>query len=303
MSIRLDGRVAIVTGSGGGLGREHALLLGRLGAKVVVNDLGVAVDGTGGTGAAADRVVAEIRALGGEAVANCDSVSDPASAQRIVDAALHAFGRVDLLINNAGILRDRSFGKMTAEDFEEVVRVHLLGTFYVTKAAWPLMVQQKYGRIVFTTSTAATNGNFGQANYSAAKLGVVGMMNSLALEGPKNNVLVNAIAPGAMTRMTEGVEQGPLTEYLRADLVSPAVAWLCSARCREAGMIIAAMGGFYARIHYFEGAGVQFDPTFPVTVDAFDEAFGRIGDLSEARPVRPGALGDLEARLKAMGRL
>jgi NAD(P)-dependent dehydrogenase (short-subunit alcohol dehydrogenase family) len=303
MPVNLSGRVALITGSGAGLGRQHALLFAKLGATVIVNDLGSAVNGTGASSSAANAVVAEIVAAGGEAVANYDSVADPAAAKRMVDLAVERFGRLDILVNNAGILRDKSFAKMTAADFEEVIKVHLLGAFYVTNAAWPLMLGQQYGRIVMTTSAAGTNGNFGQSNYAAAKLGLVGMMNCLALEGKRHNVLVNAISPGALTRMTEAVAPDGIGRYLRPDLVSPAVAWLCSERCTESGTIVSAMAGFYSRVAYFEGAGVQFDPVEPVTVDAFDEAYDRIVALDAAKPVAPGPLGDLEPRLKALGRL
>jgi NAD(P)-dependent dehydrogenase (short-subunit alcohol dehydrogenase family) len=303
MPVNLSGRVALITGSGSGLGREHALLFAKLGAAVIVNDLGSSVNGGGSSSAAADQVVAEIVAGGGDAVANYDSVADPAGAKRMVELAVERYGRLDILVNNAGILRDRSFAKMTASDFEEVIKVHLLGAFYVTSAAWPKMVAQEYGRVVMTTSAAGINGNFGQSNYGAAKLGLVGMMNCLALEGKRYNVLVNAISPGALTRMTEAVAPGGIATYLRADLVSPAVAWLCSERCRESGIILSAMAGFYSRVAAFEGAGVQFDPVEPVTVEAFDAAYDRIATLDGAKPVQPGPLGELEPRLKALGRL
>ena len=226
MAVRLDGRVALVTGAGGGLGRRHALTLAGLGAKVVVNDVGGTVHGGNGDAAPADRVVAEIEALGGEAVAHHASIADPAGAQSLVELAVERFGSVDVLVNNAGILRDKTFAKITLEDFEAVLAVHLMGTVYCTHAAWPVMLEQGYGRVVVTTSGSATNGNFGQSNYAAAKLGVVGLMNVLALEGVRKGVLINAIAPGAATRMTTDLIPGEIRDYLAPGLVSPVVAYL-----------------------------------------------------------------------------
>lgn len=303
MTIRLDDRVAVITGAGAGLGREYALLFAQLGAKVIVNDLGASVTGAGESHSAADEVVDQIRASGGAAVANYDNVAHPESAENIIRTAIKAFGRLDILVNNAGILRDSSFAKMTAANFDDVLRVHLYGAFYLTNAAWKLMTEQKYGRIIHTTSPAGTNGNFGQANYGAAKLGLVGMMNCLALEGRKNNVLINAIAPGALTRMTENAPLGDLAQYLRPDLVAPAVAWLASEKCQDTGTIISAVGGFFARVQYFEAQGVQFDPRDRVTVEMFDEAYAQISNLEGAAPVKPGPIGDLIPRLVAMGRL
>lgn len=303
MDVNLKDRVAIITGAGNGLGREYALLFGRLGAKVVVNDLGASLHGEGESGSAAEAVVEEIKAAGGQAVSSFANVADPAHAQNIVQAAIDAYGRVDILVNNAGILRDSSFPKMTLKNFEDVLAVHLKGAYHLTHAAWSHMVAQKYGRVIFTTSPAGTNGNFGQANYAAAKLGLVGMMNCLALEGRKHNVLVNAISPSALTRMTETVPMGALSQWLRADLVSPAVAWLASDRCNDTAMIISAGGGFFAQHRIFETPGVQFDPAEPVTIDMFDKAYQRIVDLEGAQPVKPGPLGDLIPRLIAMGRL
>lgn len=303
MSTRLDNRVAVITGAGTGLGRSHALLFAQLGAKVVVNDLGASVDGRDeGRSAAADGVVDEIRKQGGIAVASHDSVADEAGAQRIVKTAFKEFGRLDILVNNAGILRDKSFAKMETQDFLAVLAVHLHGGFHVCKAAWPYLLEQKYGRIVMTTSPSAY-GNFGQSNYAAAKLGLVGMMNCLALEGGRHNVLVNAISPGAVTRMTESVTPAHLLKYLRPELVSPAVAWLASEACHVSGHIIAASAGGFSRAHVFETRAVQFDPEQEITVDMFDAAFSRVADLSSAVPVHPGPLGDVEQRLRSVGRL
>jgi len=303
MSLLLNDRVAIVTGAGAGLGREHALLLAARGAKVVVNDLGGAVDGRGGGQAAADKVVAEIKARGGGAVANYDSVADAKSAQNIVDTAVKTVGRLDILVNNAGILRDKSFAKMDLADYQTVMQVHLMGAVYCTHAAWPIMNQQKYGRIVMTTSVAGTNGNFGQTNYGAAKMAVLGLMHCLAIEGRKNNILVNAISPGAVTRMTEAMIPGPVAKYEGPELVSPAVAWLCSEKCAETATIIAASAGGFSRVQFFQTKGVQFDPAEPVTVEMFDQAYAAIGDLSATAPSPLGFLSDAEARLKAIGRL
>jgi NAD(P)-dependent dehydrogenase (short-subunit alcohol dehydrogenase family) len=303
MGVSLKERVAIVTGAGGGLGRAHALELARLGAKVVVNDPGRGVDGSGDDRSAAQKVVDEIVSAGGVAVANHDSVSEFASAQRIVAVALEKFGRIDALVNNAGILRDKSFVKMDMADFEKVVAVHFMGTVYCTKAAWGPMTEQKFGRIVVTTSSAGIAGGFGQANYGAAKMAVLGFMNCLALEGAKNNILINAISPAATTRMTEALVSPELGKYMRPDLISPAVAWLCSESCKESGLIVSAIAGYFARVHAFETQGVQFDPTSPVTPDMVCEAFADFGRLDRAVAAQPGPLGDLEGRLKTLGLL
>jgi NAD(P)-dependent dehydrogenase (short-subunit alcohol dehydrogenase family) len=302
MTIRFDNRVAIVTGSGAGLGRQHALLLASRGAKVVVNDPGGAVDGSGGAHAVADHVVAEIKAAGGEAVASYDSVADEKSAQRIVDTAINAYGRLDILVNNAGILRDKSFNNLGMDDFELVVQVHLMGTVYCTKAAWPIMRAQKYGRVVVTTSGSGTVGNFGQSNYGAAKMGVAGLINCLRFEGAKYNILCNAISPSALTRMTESLLPPDMAQYMKPELVSPAVAWLCSEECDANGEIIAATAGGYARVQYFVTEGVQFDPLEPVTIEMVQGALGKIRDLSTAKPYM-GLMGNVEQNLRAMGRI
>ena len=301
MSVRLDGRVALVTGAGSGLGREHALTLAQLGAKVVVNDLGANVHGENGDPAPADRVVAEIRAAGGEAVAHHDSIAEPEGARGLVELALERFGTVDVLVNNAGILRDRTFAKMSLEDFEAVLRVHLLGTVFCTHAAWPVMTANGYGRIVVTTSGSATNGNFGQANYAAAKLGVVGLMNVLALEGVRKGVLINAIAPGAATRMTTELIPSEIREYLAPGLVSPVVAYLSSESCTDTGCIIWSVAGKVARVFYAESPGVQFDPGEPLHADDVEAAWPRIMDLDGAEPAAPGPIGDAVQRLARMG--
>lgn len=241
-----EDRVAIVTGAGGGLGREHALLLASRGAAVVVNDLGGSVDGEGANVSAADAVVAEIEAAGGVAVAEHSSVSDPAGAAAIVQKALDSYGRLDIVINNAGILRDKSFANMDASLLHPVLDVHLRGAFYVTRPAFAHMKEQGYGRILFTTSGSGVMGNFGQANYGAAKMGLVGLMNVLKVEGAKYGIKVNSMAPIAHTRMTEGLFGG-IVEMFSAGQVSPAAAYLVSEECELTGEIWSVGGGSVSR--------------------------------------------------------
>jgi NAD(P)-dependent dehydrogenase (short-subunit alcohol dehydrogenase family) len=286
MSIDFKGKVAIVTGAGAGLGRIHALELARRGAKVVVNDLGSSVDGSGGSSAAAQAVVEEIKAAGGEAIANGASVSDRKGAESIVADAVKAFGTVDILINNAGILRDKSFSKMTLEDFELIVSVHLLGSVYVTKAAWPVMIEKGYGRIVMTTSSSGLYGNFGQTNYGAAKLGVIGLMNTLKIEGEKKNIRINAIAPIAATRMTEGL--GIPEEFfkkLKPELVTPAVIYLCSENA-PTGTIIEAGAGHYSKVAILEAPGAKLGDS--VTAEDIEANFAKITDMTGAQEFRGG---------------
>jgi NAD(P)-dependent dehydrogenase (short-subunit alcohol dehydrogenase family) len=301
MAVRLDGRVALVTGAGGGLGREHALTLARLGAKVVVNDVGATVHGEDGSHRPADRVVGEIRAAGGEAAAHYESIAEPEGARSLVDLALERYGTVDVLVNNAGILRDKTFAKMSLEDFEAVLQVHVMGTVFCTHAVWPVMTANGYGRVVVTTSGSATNGNFGQANYAAAKLGVVGLMNVLALEGVRKGVLINAIAPGAATRMTTELIPGEIRDYLAPGLVSPVVAYLCSESCTDTGCIIWSVAGKVARVFYAETAGIQFDPSEALDPDDVEAAWPRIVDVDGAQPAAPGPIGDAVQRLARMG--
>ncbi len=255
-----DGKVAIITGAGGGLGEQHALMLADLGAKVVVNDLGGAVDGTG-QGDAADRVVEAIRANGGTAVANKDSVSDREGAKRIVETAVDTFGTVDILINNAGILRDRTFKKMTLDEWDLVINVHLNGTAYVTWHAWPIMYEKNYGRILFTSSVSGIFGSFGQSNYGAAKMGMVGLMNNLAREGASHNVHVNCLSPGASTRMIASIPGRDIdpdnpdpAQHPR--LVSPAALFLVSDDAPN-GRIIQAAGGRFASDAVFSNRDVN----------------------------------------------
>jgi NAD(P)-dependent dehydrogenase (short-subunit alcohol dehydrogenase family) len=253
--IRFDGKVAIVTGAGGGLGRQHALELARRGAKVVVNDLGGSMDGSGGSSAAADAVVAEIKAFGGEAIANGSSVTDDAGVALMVKHAMDAWGRIDVLIANAGILRDKSFAKMEMSDFELVVNVHLMGTVKPTKAVWEIMREQNYGRIVVTTSSSGMYGNFGQANYGAAKLGIIGFMNTIKLEGQKNNIHINAISPVAATRMTENLMPPAVLEKLKPEYVTPGVVYLASEEA-PTGAILTAGAGAFAMTRLYETEGV-----------------------------------------------
>lgn len=281
MTFRFDGRVAVVTGAGGGIGRAHALLLASRGAKVVVNDLARA-DTTRGVDSAADRVVAEIQAAGGEAVASYSSVSEPDSAKEIIETALTAFGGVHIVVNNAGILRDRSFAKMTFEDFDLVLRVHLQGTAYVTKAAWPYLVEQKFGRVVLTSSASGLAGSYGQANYGAAKAGMIGLMNNLKNEGAKSGVLINAVTPVAATQMTEGLLPREMADIISPDHIAPAVAWLCSDACNVTGQNISAGGSHYASIHVVKTRGVVLDPRQPATIEAFAAARDAIFELEGA---------------------
>lgn len=258
--IVFDNRVAIVTGAGGGLGRTYALELARRGARVVVNDLGGAVDGSGKGTMAADGVVEEIVAAGGEAVANYDSVATPQSGAAIVAAALEAFDTVDVVINNAGILRDKSFTKMEIDEVQAVLDVHLRGAFHVTQPAFRVMKEKGYGRLVFTSSAAGIFGNFGQANYGAAKMGLVGLSNVLAIEGAKYDIRSNVVAPIARTRMTEEL-LGPLAEMVDPNQVTPLVVYLASEACEFTHQVFTAGGGRYGRIFvgvnqgWFAGTG------------------------------------------------
>ena len=284
MNIRYDNRVAIVTGAGSGLGRSHALFLASRGAKVVVNDLGGAVDGSGSSLTPAQQVVAEIQAAGGTAIANADSVASPEGAQRMVQAALDQWGRVDILVNNAGILRDRTILKMTPQDFDAVVAVHLAGSAYCTMAAWPHMKEANFGRIVMTTSAAGLFGNFGQANYAAAKLGIVGLMNALKHEGAKYDIRVNTVAPIALTRMTEDLIAGDVKPRLKPEYVSSMVAWFCAAENQATGDIVEVGAGYYARVQIVEGEGVLLGKGQVPTPEEVRDNYARICDMSGAKP-------------------
>lgn len=279
--IRFDGKVAIVTGAGGGLGRQHALELARRGAKVVVNDLGGSMDGSGGSSAAADAVVAEIKAFGGEAIANGSSVTDDAGVAHMVKQAMDQWGRIDILIANAGILRDKSFSKMTIEDFELVLNVHLMGTMKPTKAVWEIMKTQNYGRIVVTTSSSGLYGNFGQSNYGAAKLGIIGFMNTIKLEGQKNNIHINAISPVAATRMTEGLMPPEVLEKLKPEYVTPGVVYLVSEEA-PTGAILTAGAGAFALSKIVETEGVYLGEG-GLSVEEVRDNWAKITDDSQAK--------------------
>jgi NAD(P)-dependent dehydrogenase (short-subunit alcohol dehydrogenase family) len=266
-----DGKVAVITGAGGGLGRSHALELARRGALVVVNDLGGSKDGTGSDASAAQVVVDEIKAAGGEAVANHDSVSTPEGGKAIIQTALDTFERVDIVINNAGILRDTSFKNMSATQLEPVLDVHLKGAFYVTQPAWEHMRNQGYGRIVNTSSAAGIFGNFGQTNYGAAKMGLVGLTRVLAIEGAKYNIKANAIAPVAKTRMTEDI-LGPLADKMSPETVTPVVTFLAHEDCPVTGEVYSVGGGRVARIFVGVTPGVTDPELTPESVrDQFEK--------------------------------
>ncbi|MEY2432147.1 MAG: hypothetical protein QOC92_1872 [Acidimicrobiaceae bacterium] len=267
----LDGKVAIITGAGGGLGRSHALELAKRGALIVVNDLGGSMDGEGGSHTAAQKVVDEIKAAGGEAVPNYDSVATPEGGESIVQTAIDAFGRVDIIINNAGILRDASFKNMTKEMLEPIIDVHLKGAFYVTRPAWQLMRDQGYGRIVNTSSGAGVFGNFGQTNYGAAKMGLVGFTRVLAVEGAKNNIKANAIAPVAKTRMTEEL-LGAVADKLAPEFVTPVVTYLVHESCPVSGEVYSVGGGRVARVFIGVTPGYTDPELTPESVrDHFDQ--------------------------------
>ena len=281
MSISFEGQVAIVTGAGGGLGRSHALELARRGAKVVVNDLGGAMDGTGGSSEAAEKVVSEIKESGGEAISNGGSVSDRNGAKSMVDDAMEAWGRVDILINNAGILRDKSFSKIDLDDFQVVVDVHLMGAVYCTHAVWPIMREQNYGRILMTTSPTGLYGNFGQTNYGAAKLAQVGFMNSLKIEGAKNNIHTNTIAPIAATRMTESLIPEAVHSKLAPESVTPAALFLVSEEAPN-GIIMQAEGGRFSVASIVENTGAQLG--VDATPEDIASNYDIISDLEGAKP-------------------
>jgi len=286
MYIRFDDKVAVITGAGSGLGKSYALYLASRGAKVLVNDIGVFPDKTGSSHQVARLVAEEIDSRGGSAKANFENVAEADCAQRIINDALEHFGGVDILINNAGILRDKTILKMPTEDFDQVLGVHLYGTFYVTRAAFAIMKEKHYGRIVLTTSSAGLYGNFGQTNYSAAKMGIVGFMNALKLEGKKYGILTNTIAPLAATplALSAGIFPKQLTSRLTPGLVTPLVAFLCSDACQSCGEIFSAGGGYFAKAQTVEGPGVRFDPAHEITPEMVAENFGAILNMKGARP-------------------
>lgn len=294
--LRFDGKVAVITGAGHGLGRSHALSLAERGAKVVVNDLGGALDGTGAsTGPAAD-VVELINKNGGEAVASTDNVATPEGAQAIVRAAIDAFGRLDVVVNNAGILRDKSFGKMSVEEFDQVLAVHVRGSFLVSRAAFPYLKEQGYGRIVNTSSPAGLFGNFGQANYSTAKMGLVGLTKTLGIEGARAGIKANAIAPVAWTRMTEALLPAEFEAKFTAERVSTLVTFLAHESCETSGEVFSVGGGRIARVFVAEGPGWRQDDH---TVEDIRDNWEAI--MAEQPYLTPIALGQqASASMKAM---
>jgi len=302
MGIDLTGRVAIVTGAGGGLGKQHALLLASRGARVLVNDLGGNVHGEGGSVSAAQQVVDEIRAAGGEAMANGASVTDFAAVEQMVQQAMDAWGRVDILVNNAGILRDKSFAKMSLDDFRLVMDVHVMGAVHCTKAVWPIMQAQQYGRVVMTTSSSGLYGNFGQANYGAAKMALAGLMQTLSIEGEKYGIRVNCLAPTAATRMTEGLMPQAVLDALQPQAVSPAMLVLASEDAPNRTILCAGAGSFEAaHITLTQGVHLGAGPEVPEQLAA---ALAQVRERSgETVPMAGSEQGALEVgkAMKAHG--
>ncbi|MBQ0795376.1 SDR family NAD(P)-dependent oxidoreductase [Zhongshania sp.] len=286
MSIRFDGKVAIVTGAGNGLGRSHALALAARGAIVVINDLGGSRDGTGASSAAAQAVVAEIEANGGEAISHGANVAIYSEVEDMVQQTINKWGRVDILINNAGILRDKTFSKMSLDDFKLVMDVHLMGSVNCSKAVWDIMKQQEYGRIVMTTSSSGLYGNFGQSNYGAAKMAVIGLMNTLGIEGAKNNIRVNALAPTAATRMTEDLMPAEVLAMLVPEAVTAGALVLCHDDAPSRNILCAGAGG-YATSAIFETEGVYLPPE-QQTPDAVASHWDKISDCSVQSKMETG---------------
>ena len=282
--IRFDNKVAVITGAGNGLGKSHALFFASRGAKVVVNDLGGTVAGTGGSRSVADAVVEEITAAGGEAVANYDTVATEEGGQRVIQTALDAFGTVDILINNAGNVRDKSFAKMNLDDFRSLIDVHLMGAVYCTHAAWPIMREKGFGRVVMTTSSAGLYGNHGHTNYGTAKMALIGLMNSLKEEGRRYNISVNAIAPIALTRMSAPATTPQYAPLMKPEFVTAAVAWLCAPDNTDSGHIIQAGAGYYSKIEVREAAGALFDTETIPQPEQIRERYTEITDMGEAAP-------------------
>ncbi|TYT75575.1 SDR family oxidoreductase [Desulfobotulus mexicanus] len=282
-NIRFDNQVVLITGAGGGLGRAYALEFARRGAKLVVNDIGAARDGAGNSEGPAALVVEEILAMGGEAIANMDSVADPDGGEAMVAAAVGEFGRLDVLVNNAGNLRDVSLVKMQPQDWNAVLDVHLKGAFCVTAPALRIMKKQNYGRILFTTSAAGLYGNFGQSHYAAAKMGLVGMMQSVCIEGRKNNIQTNAIAPLAASRMTEDLLPPEVLENMDPATVAPLVLWLCSSACGESGSIFNMGLGCLNRVQLVTGRGVRFDPKKAMAPEEFEKMWPEVLSMEGAQ--------------------
>ena len=287
MTIRFDDKVAIVTGAGGGLGKQHALELARRGAKVVVNDLGGAVDGSGGASDAANAVVEEIKAEGGEAIANGSSVADKDGVSKMVADTMDKWGRIDILVNNAGILKDKSFHKMTTEEFDQVMDVHFQGSFYVSHAVYPIMREQNFGRIIFTTSSGGLCGNFGQANYGSAKMGMIGLMNCLKVEGQKYNVFSSAVAPIAFSRMTDSLFPEGIGERFMPEYVTPAVIYLASDGGPN-GAIIGAGAGVFTRFRIFETMGLSLGTGNDMTPENIALGWDSVSDMDDARELFHG---------------
>ena len=286
MTIRFDDRVAIVTGAGGGIGKEHALELARRGAKVVVNDLGGAVDGSGASDAA-NEIVDIIKSEGGDAMANGASVTDLEAVKDMVSQTMEKWGRIDILVNNAGILRDKSFHKVTLEDFNLVMDVHFQGSLNCTHTIFPIMREQEYGRIVFTSSSSGVFGNFGQTNYGSAKMAMVGLMNTLKIEGQGKNVYTNSITPVAYTRMTEGLIPEDFGKNLQPEFVTPAVIYLSSENAPN-GAIMAAGAGVFSRIFIHETMGVSLGMAEDMTPENIEANWDKISDMSDARALQNG---------------
>ena len=286
MGIRFDDKVAIVTGAGGGIGKEHALELAKRGAKVVVNDLGGSVDGSGASDAA-NEVVELIKSEGGEAISNGASVTDLVAVKAMVNKTMEEWGRIDILVNNAGILRDKSFHKVTLEDFNLVMDVHFQGSLNCTHTIYPIMREQEYGRIIFTSSASGVYGNFGQTNYGSAKMAMIGLMNTLKLEGQNKNIFTNSITPVAYTRMTEGLIPEDFGKNLSSEFITPAVIYLASEEAPN-GVTIAAGAGVFSRILIHETMGVSLGMGEDMTPENIHANWDKISDMNEARALQNG---------------
>ena len=287
MTIKFDDKVVIVTGAGGGLGKSHALEFARRGAKVVVNDLGGSVDGSGGASDAANAVVEEIKAEGGEAIANGASVADLSGVQNMIDEVMSKWGRIDVLVNNAGILRDKSFHKISLEEFNAVMDVHFQGSVYTSHAVYPIMREQNFGRIIFTTSSGGLSGNFGQANYGAAKMAMIGLMNCLKIEGQKYNVHSSAVAPVALSRMTENLFPEGIGERFLPEYVTPAVIYLASDDAPN-GAIIGAGAGVFTQFRIFETMGLALGTGDNMTPENIAAGWSSVADMDDARELFSG---------------
>ena len=287
MTIKFDDKVVIVTGAGGGLGKSHALEFARRGAKVVVNDLGGSVDGSGGASDAANAVVEEIKAEGGEAIANGASVADQSGVQNMIDEVMSKWGRIDVLVNNAGILRDKSFHKISLEEFNAVMDVHFQGSVYTSHAVYPIMREQNFGRIIFTTSSGGLCGNFGQANYGAAKMAMIGLMNCLKIEGQKYNVHSSAVAPVALSRMTENLFPEGIGERFLPEYVTPAVIYLASDDAPN-GAIIGAGAGVFTQFRIFETMGLALGTGDDMTPENIAAGWSSVADMDDARELFSG---------------